>query len=168
MSRTVFWALSWVPVALTFTETVGQVMWVNGRSMQPALNPNENLGSNDLVVLQKWGLRSPQSIRTGDVVAFLSPLNPNRILIKRVLAKEGDTITPRPTSSYPKNEVEIPTNHLWVEGDNIHSIDSNDFGPISSGLVLGKATTILYPFNRFGPIPPGGRIGLGKSVHSND
>jgi mitochondrial inner membrane protease subunit 2 len=45
-----------------------------------------------------------------------------------------------------------------LEGDNIHSIDSNTYGPVSTGMVVAKATWIIWPPNRFGPVPEiGGR-----------
>lgn len=155
--RAILWTISWVPVAVTFTQTVAQVAWVQGASMKPSLNPDSSLGSRDLVLLQKWGLTKSGTLAIGDVVVLRSPLDPKKIMIKRVLGLGGHTIGVRPTSQYPRDQVKIPTNHLWVEGDNIHSVDSNEFGPVSLGLVLGKANFILYPFYRWGPIPRCGR-----------
>jgi inner membrane protease subunit 2 len=40
-------------------------------------------------------------------------------------------------------KVVVPYGHVWVEGDNWrNSLDSNDFGPISRGLIEGKAVGI--------------------------
>lgn len=125
--------------------------------MRPSLNPDSSLGSHDLLVLKKYGLRKPGSIAKGDVLVFRSPMDAERIMVKRVLATPGDTIKPRPTSTYPKKQVRIPPNHVWLEGDNIHSIDSNTFGPVSTGLVIGKAVQIVYPTSRWGQVPAGGR-----------
>lgn len=155
--RAVLWTISWVPVAITLTQTVGQVAWVQGASMKPSLNPDSSLGSRDLVLLQKWGVKRPGVLSVGDVVVLRSPLDPKKIMIKRVLGLGGHTVGIRPTSQYPRNQVKIPTAHLWVEGDNIHSVDSNEFGPVSTGLVIGKANYIIYPFSRWGPIPVAGR-----------
>lgn len=151
-TRSAFWALSWVPVAITFTQTVGQPVWVQGRSMQPALNPDENLGARDMIVMQKYGLRSPDAFQRGDVVVLRSPSDPKKILIKRVVGIQGDIVEPRPSSGYPKDHVRLPASHLWVEGDYVHSLDSNDFGPVSSGLVMGKARLIVWPPSRWGKI----------------
>lgn len=153
-ARSAFWALSWVPVAITFTQTVGQPIWVQGRSMQPTLNPDSSIGSRDLVLVQKYGLRSPGSLRHGDVVVMRSPQEPSRVLVKRIVGCAGDVVKPRPTSRYPKSQVKIPTSHVWVEGDYIHSMDSNYFGPISTGLIIGKVRWIVYPFCRWGPLDP--------------
>ena len=151
-ARSAFWALSWVPVAVTFTQLVGQPIWVQGRSMQPALNPDESLGARDMVVMQKYGLRAPEAFARGDVVVLRSPTDPQKVLIKRVLGVAGDVVAPRPTSTYPKAHIKLPASHLWVEGDYVHSLDSNDFGPVSSGLVLGKARYIVWPPRRWGPV----------------
>jgi len=45
---------------------------------------------------------------------FRSPQDPRRILIKRVIAIEGDTIQTLPP--YPDAFVTIPNGHVWVEG----------------------------------------------------
>lgn len=148
--------LSWIPVAITISEHVAHFGRIQGASMKPTLNPDSSLGWSDYVFLWKYGLREPGALNVGDVVLLRSPQDPERILIKRVLGVQGDEILTR--TPYPRPKCTIPPNHLWVEGDNIHSIDSNTFGPVSSGMVIGKATRILFPPSRFGPIlSTGGR-----------
>lgn len=44
-----------------------------------------------------------------------SPLNPKHLLVKRVVAVEGDTVKTLPP--YPDFEVTIPQGHVWVEGE---------------------------------------------------
>jgi inner membrane protease subunit 2 len=40
-------------------------------------------------------------------------------------------------------KVVVPYGHVWIEGDNWRkSLDSNDFGPISKGLIQGKAVRV--------------------------
>lgn len=157
MRGTVLWALSWAPVAISVNQTIGQLTWVRGSSMRPSLNPDSSLGAHDLLVLKKYGLRKPGGIVKGDVLVFRSPMDAERIMVKRVLGTAGDTVRPRPTSTYPKKQVKIPANHVWLEGDNVHSIDSNTFGPVSTGLVIGKAVQVIYPFSRWGQVSAGGR-----------
>ncbi|CAN6603658.1 mitochondrial inner membrane protease subunit 2 [Trichomonascus vanleenenianus] len=153
MIRKVLIGLSWVPVVVTFNQTVGYVSWVQGSSMKPTLNPEENLGWRDMVWLQKYGQRTPGALKVGDIVMVRSPVDPGKLLVKRILGIGGDEIVPRPDSEYPKSSVRIPPNHIWVEGDNCaHSIDSNAFGPVSLGLVEGKATRVVFPPSRFGII----------------
>jgi mitochondrial inner membrane protease subunit 2 len=51
------------------------------------------------------------------------------MLIKRVIAIEGDTVFTRPP--YPFKTEVVPPGHVWVEGDDgFHSIDSNTYGPV--------------------------------------
>lgn len=113
----------------------------------------------DVVLVQKFDVKKPNYLKKGDVVMFRSPSDPERLLTKRVIGIQGDTIEPR-DPNYPKKTALIPRNHLWVEGDNsFHSIDSNSFGPVSQALVVGKVTTIIWPLLRFGSdISKGGRI----------
>lgn len=69
------------------------------------------------------------------------------MLIKRVIGVEGDIVK---TLGYKKSFVKIPKGHCWVEGDNhSHSLDSNHFGPIPLGLVIAKASHIIWPPSQF-------------------
>ncbi|ODQ63704.1 LexA/Signal peptidase [Nadsonia fulvescens var. elongata DSM 6958] len=147
--------LTWIPVLATVCDHVAFFGHIEGSSMKPALNPDASLGWTDTVWLKKWGIHKPGSIQVGDVVLLRSPDDPEKILAKRVLAVGGDEVVTRKT--YPRPVCRIPPNHIWAEGDNIHSIDSNNFGPVSTGLIIGKASNIVFPFNRFGPVPNGGR-----------
>lgn len=148
--------LSWVPVAVVFSEHVAHIGRIQGSSMKPTLNPDSSLGWSDFVFLWKWNVRDPGTLKVGDVVLLRSPSDPERILIKRILGVQGDDILTR--APFPRPKCHIPQSHLWVEGDNIHSIDSNTFGPVSSGMVIGKATRVVWPPSRFSVIPhTGGR-----------
>lgn len=138
--------------------------------MAPTFNPGTESTSKDVVLVQKYNLKSPDSLERGDVIMFHSPSDPEKLMTKRVVGLQGDVIIPR-NKSYPRNQALIPRNHLWVEGDNsFHSIDSNDFGPISQGLVVGKVVSIIWPFGRFNKdISSGGRDARKKEVtHIDD
>lgn len=116
--------------------------------MAPTFNPATENTKNDVVLVQKYNVKGPDSLQRGDVVMFHSPSDPERLLTKRVVGMQGDLVVPR-KQSYPRSPALIPRNHLWVEGDNaFHSIDSNDFGPISQALVVGKVVSIIWPFAR--------------------
>ncbi|PWA19912.1 hypothetical protein CCH79_00016602, partial [Gambusia affinis] len=76
-----------------------------------------------------------------------SPRNPKQKIIKRVIGLEGDFIR---TLSYKNRYVRVPDGHLWIEGDHRgHSLDSNCFGPVSLGLLHGRASHIIWPPNRY-------------------
>ncbi len=80
-----------------------------------------------------------------------SPHNPEKLVIKRVIALEGDIVYTR--APCPLATVQVPVNHVWVEGDNRdNSFDSNSYGPIPMSLIQGKLTHVLWPWKSSGPI----------------
>lgn len=119
--------------------------------MKPTFNPDNSI-SKDRVLLWKFNIRN--NLKINDIVFIKSPINPNQIHTKRIKGLQLNSIIPR----YPetRSKILIPLNHIWVEGDNIHSIDSNTYGPLSNGMVVAKAVWIIWPLNRFGPIPANG------------
>ena len=157
---------SWVPVVMTFGNHVYQPCLIKGRSMTPTLNPGIHNKSSDIVVVQKYNLKKPDSFSRGDIVMFRSPQDPGKLLTKRVVGKQGDVVAPK-SPPYPRLEAIVPRNHFWVEGDNtFHSIDSNNFGPISQALVVGKVVMVVWPLSRFGfNISRGGRDARKPSQH---
>nr|CAB3256090.1 mitochondrial inner membrane protease subunit 1-like [Phallusia mammillata] len=121
---------------------------VTGSSMQPTINP-DSTSQRDIVMLDRTPIttRDYSQIQRGNIITFRSPRNPNDINIKRVIGLEGDTVR---TLGYKNKLVLVPPGHCWVEGDNNRSSDdSNKFGPISLGLVIGLATRIVFPLGRW-------------------
>ncbi|KAI4789460.1 hypothetical protein KUCAC02_032828, partial [Chaenocephalus aceratus] len=54
------------------------------------------------------------------------------------------------TLGYKNRFVRVPDGHFWLEGDHHgHSLDSNSFGPVSVGLLHGRASHIIWPPNRW-------------------
>lgn len=160
--------VSWIPVIMTFNEHVCYVAKIEGSSMRPTLNPDQ-VSPTDWVLLWKFGAKNINNLKKNDVVLFKSPINPKKVYCKRIKGMQHDSIRSR--HPYPKEIVHIPRNHIWVEGDNVyHSIDSNNFGPISTGLVLGKATRVIWPPSRWGTDLHGsegrGEVKFGKSTSS--
>lgn len=132
---------------MTVTETV-HISQIKGTSMRPTLNPNDN--STDWVLVK---LFRPTNRERNDIVLFRSPSDADTIYCKRVKGLANDALhldknsTKRETR---KDLTLVPNGHLWVEGDNTHSVDSRSFGPISDGLVLGKVVCIIWPPRRWG------------------
>ncbi|XP_024279816.1 mitochondrial inner membrane protease subunit 2 [Oncorhynchus tshawytscha] len=140
-----------VPVTVTVLDRFAYVARVEGASMQPSLNPEGNVTGSDVVLLNRWSVRNYQ-VRRGDIVSVLSPKNPQQKIIKRVIALEGDFIK---TLGYKNRYLRVPDGHFWIEGDHHgHSLDSNSFGPVSLGLVHGRASHIIWPPNRWQRIEP--------------
>lgn len=138
--------------------------------MAPTLSPAYHAtGARDRLILQR-GLAARRDLRRGDVVTFYKPHKRHEVSVKRVIGLEGDTIYPvRGYACEPgivgqrrvegwdglgtgewafDGEVEVgkvvvPKGHVWVEGDNWRgSFDSCDFGPVSLGLVDGRAVGV--------------------------
>jgi nickel-type superoxide dismutase maturation protease len=96
--------------------------------MVPALLPEDRV-----VVLGGLGPLRP-SVRVGDLVALADPRAPDRMMIKRVAAVEGD--------------------RLVVRGDNeAASTDSRHFGPVYADAIRGR---VIY---RYHPQARRGRLG---------
>lgn len=95
-----------IPLTLVFFDNVAYVAKVEGVSMQPTLNddtviekPDNRVkryfyafNSSDLVLLSHWAVRN-YNINRGDIVSLISPKNPNQIIIKRVIALEGECVS---------------------------------------------------------------------------
>lgn len=154
-----------LPVGLTLIDIFGYVARVDGISMQPYFNPDRN--KTDYVFLNRWQVKCSE-LERGEIISLVSPKNPSLIIIKRVIGVEGnkrvlfnyftnthftgDIIS---TLSYKNEIVRVPQGHCWIEGDHTgHSMDSNNFGPVSLGLITAKATCIVWPPSRWQFIQP--------------
>lgn len=149
ISTKVLLILSWMPVGYTAWKHGFSPYQITGFSMAPTLNPGLELMDNDIVLVKKYGLKGKGGLTKGDIVVFRSPYYPEKLSVKRVVGTQGDNITTRHPSI--KLHQRIPRNHIWVEGDNaFHSVDSNTFGPVSQGLVVGKVMAVVWPLSRMG------------------
>lgn len=81
-----------------------------------------------------------------------SPLHPEVVAVKRVVALEGDAVLTK--APYPVSKVKVPQGHVWVEGDGPpgSSLDSNTYGPVSRRLLTGRVTHVVYPFKKMGAV----------------
>ena len=138
---------------------------VSGSSMSPALH------NGDKVLLTNFNYEP----KTGDIIAANAESLPEKRIIKRVIATEGQSLEidystgkvyvdgilldeeytnaiTRKSSNEYKFPYIIPENSIFVMGDNrAISLDSRDakLGLISEDDVIGKAQFIFYPFDRF-------------------
>ena len=93
---------------------------------------------------------NPENLRRGDIATFLSPLEPRRVVCKRVIGLPGDVICVDPTGEVaPSTEhVVVPKHHLWMSGDNAaFSRDSRVYGPVSMALIKGKLVAKVRSFS---------------------
>ena len=95
------------------------------------------------------GMVSPKSLKRGDLVTYISPLDPTRVVCKRLIGLPGDVVCVDPTGRLaPSTEhVVIPKGHVWFIGDNAEmSRDSRQYGPVSMGLIRGKLVAKVRSF----------------------
>lgn len=141
---------------------------VKENSMQPTLYENNYL------LVNKQAYRFGDEKR-GDIIVFQSDLESEdgekKLLIKRIIGLEGDTISIKNGEVFlngeklsedytlegetpgDMKECKVPKGKLFVMGDNRRvSIDSRspEVGCIDEDTVMGKAFVRLYPFNEIG------------------
>lgn len=149
-------------VAIVWLHFPFQIMNTNGGSMSPFLNPGHQHGRGEepermdrLLVsrLHSWFRKREMKLERGDVIVFKSPIHYNggeeRVAVKRVVGVPGDRVQPLAGWEGEENEVVVPFNHFWVEGDvedRSKSMDSNWYGPISQALVVGKVWWLMEPW----------------------
>uniref|UniRef100_A0A0E0MHB0 Peptidase S26 domain-containing protein n=1 Tax=Oryza punctata TaxID=4537 RepID=A0A0E0MHB0_ORYPU len=108
---------------------------LRGASMLPTVNL-----AGDVVVVDRVSPRLGR-VANGDAVLLISPKDPRKLVVKRVVGMEGDAVTflVDPGNSDASKTVVVPQGHVWVQGDNIYaSRDSREFGPVPYGLITGK------------------------------
>lgn len=139
---------------------------VEGRSMHPTFETSDRL----IVSRLSYMLGSPQR---GDIVVFnsINPREPTTMLIKRLIALPGDTVSfinnetyvngqrldepylPEPCLNCNHEPVTLGPDEYWVMGDNRnHSNDSRAFGQITIHDIVGQALFRYWPLNEFGLI----------------
>lgn len=160
--RSVLISASVLIVVITFVFTM---VIVDGRSMQHTLE------SGDKLIVTKLGYEP----KDGDVIVVgKSEEGYSKPIVKRVIATAGQTLeidfenqtvtvdgkvldepyvsseTIEGTAQIPKV---IPEGYVFVMGDNRYvSMDSryNEIGLVHVSDIVGKATFVLFPFDRFG------------------
>ena len=122
-------------VAYLANEYIATVAWAEGPSMLPSINI-----SGDLLLIEKISWRYFGKLAKGDIIVCISPLDPDRFIIKRVIALPQDQV------SFNSQIIKIPKGTVWIEGDNLQdSRDSRDYGPVYQGLIQGRLMCRLWP-----------------------
>ncbi|KAI5605218.1 hypothetical protein POPTR_001G380400v4 [Populus trichocarpa] len=120
---------------------------VYGPSMLPTLNL-----TGDVLLVEHVSHRF-QKVGPGDVVLVRSPLDPTKMVTKRIVGMEGDQINflPDPSITDICRTIMVPKGHIWIQGDNMYaSCDSRHYGPVPYGLVQGKLFFRVWPPSSFG------------------
>ena len=146
-------------VYATLIVTFGfQVARVDGLSMAPTLEDHDRLIVNKLV----YELSEP---RPGDIVMLYYPLNPEKMFVKRVIAKEGDVVRIVDGHVYvndvPLHDDYVPQEfrshddygpqvvqqgYYFVMGDHRNnSSDSRHWGMVPKKYIIGKVQLRWWP-----------------------
>jgi signal peptidase I len=148
-------------VYATLIVTFGfQVARVDGQSMAPTLEDHDRLIVNKLV----YEVGEP---RPGDIVMLYYPVNPEKMFVKRVIAKEGDTVRIVDGRVYVNDEplhddyvpAEFRSHDDWgpqviqqgyyfVMGDHRNnSSDSRHWGFVPKKYIVGKVKVRWWPIS---------------------
>jgi signal peptidase I len=146
-------------VYATLIVTFGvQVARVDGQSMSPTLEDHDRLIVNKFV----YEIGEP---RPGDIVMLYYPLNPEKMFVKRVIAKESDTVriidgkvyvndlplhddyVPEEFRSHDDwGPTVVPQGYYFVMGDHRNnSSDSRNWGPVPKKYIVGKVKVRWWP-----------------------
>jgi signal peptidase I len=146
-------------VYATLIVTFGfQVARVDGLSMAPTLEDHDRLIVNKLV----YEIGDP---RPGDIVMLYYPVNPEKMFVKRVIAKEGDTVRIVDgrvfVNDVPLHDDYVPAEfrshddwgpqvialgYYFVMGDHRNnSSDSRHWGSVPKRYIVGKVKIRWWP-----------------------
>jgi signal peptidase I len=139
---------------------VGQVARVEGFSMTPTLDNRDRLVVNKLAY--RW-----HKPAVGDIVMVASPHEPDKMLVKRVIAGPSDVVRSVAGRIY-RNDLPLPDDfvatqsrslddwgpevvppgHYFVMGDHRNnSLDSRKFGPVPEKYIAGKVQLRWWPID---------------------
>lgn len=158
------WLTGVAVLAVLLLSFVASTVITYGESMEQTLLPGDRL------LVTRLG-----TFKAGDIVAIVQPNNLNKPLVKRIIAKEGQTIDidfksaqvtidgvlqDEPYINTPTNlffdlqfPLTVPPGCVFVMGDNRnHSLDSRsgEIGMIDERYILGKTLVRFAPLDRIG------------------
>ena len=129
----------------------------------PSESMDPTLRINDLVAYKRG-----KAVERQDIILFKNPLDKTEKYVKRVIGVAGDEIKIVAGAVYlngsqldetyveqdwfvDEQTLIVPNGMLYVLGDNRNnSLDSREFGVVPVEDVLGRASFVLLPIQRFG------------------
>ena len=169
-----------ISVALLVWLFGARLFRVDGASMYPTFNiasaetKERSLFLGDYLVIDLFSYLFLEQPQRFDVVVFKSPLEPQRYLLKRIIALpgeqvflekssirikkvDGDTMTlaekyvhPDHRATYRQSTVVLKEKEYFLLGDNrTNSLDSRVWGALPRENILGRVIMRLYPVSEF-------------------
>jgi signal peptidase I len=140
-----------LPILIVLTTSVVQVGRIQGHSMEPTLHDGQR------VVINKLAYRMGEP-HVGDIAMFYFPLRPERSLVQRIIATEGDQVRIVDGQVYRNNVLVndsfvrpdyrshedwgpqvIPEGYVFVMGDHRNnSSDSRHWGFVPKRYIVGR------------------------------
>ena len=172
--RRFFSLIAWIGCTLGFAWLL--FAYVGHAYAVPSGSMEQTIMTGDRVLAEKvsYYFRNPQP---GDVVMFQDPQIPGRLLLKRCIAVEGQTVDindvdglvyvdgeplsepytgGQPTYSLADGVVypyTVPDNMMWMMGDNrVNSQDSRFFGAVPVSSAEARSLLVIWPLEDFGPL----------------
>jgi signal peptidase I len=153
--QTLFSAAVYATLIVTFGF---QVARVDGRSMSPTLEDHDRLIVNKLA----YEIGEP---RPGDIVMLHYPLDPDKMFVKRIIAREGDSVRivdgRVSVNDVPLHDEYVPEEfrshddwgpsvvqqgYYFVMGDHRNnSSDSRHWGPVPKKYIVGRVNVRWWP-----------------------
>ena len=176
-------------IALAVRTSVVQAFWVPSGSMLPTIQIGDHLFVNKLAYAVHLPFIGPVAkvgdVERGDIVVFVSPVDHQTDLIKRIVAVAGDKVELRHKQLFVNGEasvdqyahfvdsnvnavgprdnfgpVIVPEGKFFVLGDNRdRSYDSRFWGFADVAAVKGKATFIYWSWDKENRWPRLARLG---------
>lgn len=159
-------------VAFLISNYVVGVSEVVGHSMNPEYKENDQL-----ILNKSMATLNKHNYEKGDAIVFKHDTDKGELLfIKRIIAKENDTVNIVDGNVYVNNKLikeeyledntytekleygsnfTVPKGFIYVLGDNRNpggSNDSRSFGPVDISKIKGKIVFRIYPFDKFGKV----------------
>ena len=174
--------IEWI---LIVAVVVGGLQLVRAFVVEPFFVPTGSMETTimpgDTLLAEKLSLNLGHDVERGDIVVFENPdpSEGHEVLVKRVIATEGQTVSLAPSedgvwrvsvdgqvldepyalgSSYALDDsvtfpLTVPDGCVWLMGDNReNSADSRVFGPVDVDSLIGVVVWRYWPLDRFGGV----------------
>jgi signal peptidase I len=175
MRRIVRWSVSLSLIAAAALYVTCDLLVVQGSSMENTIRSGQRVAVVRADVLSSIPGVAKWLLTRDRIVVFRSPLGLKDLLIKRIVATEGDTVRlqnetlivndrvvsepwgvvpfdftwPPPKGGRADRSIVVPKNHYFVLSDNrLQQLDSRAFGSVPNSLIVGVVVSGMMTSRR--------------------